>query len=183
MIHPDTKQSNRARAAGDRLAVPRWSLWIVAVICFGPLVFIWLFGVLALPLWVQMIGYRLADPESFSGPLSGSGWEPVWPILLVVGGFVGLVGLVRVLCLPQERPESVRFITIAMVAIGLLSLLVFDLPFFATIIAFDFTEGFPVTGFAVYLLLPITGAAWLLSRTWKFLIAPASQSSETSKPT
>jgi hypothetical protein len=151
-------------------AVSRWSLWVVALFCFGPLAFVWLWGVFALPLWFEMITARLTEPERFSHELAGSAWEPVWSILYVVSGFVGLVGLLRVLTLPQERPESNRVFTVAMVAVGLVALLVFDIELLNGIVS-DLSEGIPVVGVAIYIALPFTGAAWLLFRSWKLLFA------------
>ena len=155
----------------DVPVAPRWCLWLVAVVCFGPLAAVWLLGALALPLWVGMLAAQLMEPERFAHELAGSIWDFVWPIALVISGLIGLVGLVRVLTLSRrERPESHRVVTIAMVAVGLTALLIFDLPIAIGVLS-DFSEGIPVAAIAVYMLLPFAGAVWLLSKSWRFLLA------------
>jgi hypothetical protein len=99
--------------------VPRWSLWLVAVVCFGPLAVVLLLGVLVLPFWVGMLVAQVTEPERFAHDLSGSIWHFVWPIGLVISGLIGITGLVRVLALSRrERPKSHRVFTIGMVAVG-----------------------------------------------------------------
>jgi cell division protein FtsW (lipid II flippase) len=90
-------------------------------------------------------------------------WDVAGPLCLVIGGFIGLVGLVRVLTLSRrERPKSHRFFTIGMVAVGLVTLLVFHQP--------DLSDLISLAG-VVFLVLPFTGAARLLRKSWKFLVA------------
>lgn len=151
--------------------VPRWWLWLVAMVCFGPLAGVLFLGVLILPMWIGMLVALLAEPERFAHDPSVTIWVFVWPIGLVISGLCGLVGLVRVLSLPRpERPKSHRVFTIAMVAVGITALLIFDLPIAVGLLT-DFSEGVPVGAIAVYIVLPFAGAAWLLSKSWKFLIA------------
>jgi hypothetical protein len=149
--------------------VPRWSLWLVAIVCFGPLALIVLLGVFALPLWIGMAGAYLAEPERFSSELSGSLGDVVWPIALVVSGLIGLAGLLRVLTISRRsRPKSTRVVTIGMVAVGLVALAIFD---FSVLVGVgsDLVESIP--GIAVYMVLPFAGAAWLVSKSWRFLVA------------
>jgi len=150
---------------------PRWSLWLVAVVCFGPLAVVLLLGVLVLPFWVGMLVAQVTEPERFAHDLSGSIWHFVWPIGLVIAGLIGITGLVRVLTLSRrERPKSHRVFTIGMVAVGLAALMIFDLPIAIGVLS-DFSEGIPVAGIAIYMLLPFAGAAWLLFKSWRFLLA------------
>jgi len=41
-----------------RLDVPSWSLWLVAGICFGPLILVWLLGVLLGAAWLLLESWR-----------------------------------------------------------------------------------------------------------------------------
>lgn len=160
----------RIASESDRRDIPRWALWLVAVVCFGPLTLTWLLGVLLLPFWVGMLGVLRAEPERFADDPSATPWVAALPIGLVIGGFIGLIGLVRVLTLSRrERPQSHRLFTIGMFAVGLITLLTFNQPFVAGGIS-DLSDVISVAGF-VYLLLPLTGAAWLLAKSWQFLLA------------
>ena len=151
----------------DRRDVPRWVLWLVAVVCFGPLTLTWLLGVLLVPFWVGMIGIQLARPERFADD-SATIWDIALPIGLVIGGLIGLVGLTRVLTMSRrERPKSNRVFTIGMVTIGLMTLLIFHQPFVGMP---DRLAVFSLGGL-VHLVLPFTGAAWLLAKSWPFLFA------------
>ena len=64
--------------------VPRWSLWLVAVVCFGPLAGVLFLGVLILPIWIGMLAVLLAEPERFAHDPSVTIWVVVWPIGLVL---------------------------------------------------------------------------------------------------
>jgi hypothetical protein len=146
-------------------------LWLVAVVCFGPLIAVWLLGVIMLPFWAAMMVFQVTQPERFALDASGSLWDFVWPIALVIFGFIGLVGLARVLTLShRERPKSHRVVTLGIVAAGLVPLLVFDTYLVGRLVA-DFSEGIPLAALAIYLVLPFSGAAWLLLKSWPFLIA------------
>jgi hypothetical protein len=160
----------RVAKKSDRRNVPRWALWLVAVVCFGPLTLTWLLGVLFMPYWVRMIAIRLEQPERFADQVPI--WDAAGPLCLVIGGFIGLIGLVRVLTLSRrERPQSHRFFTIGLVAVGLITLLTFlGLP--------DFSDVFSVAGL-VYLVLPYAGAAGLLLASWKFLLAETSSQAKS----
>jgi len=152
--------------------VPRWILWIVALVSFGPVMALWLLGVLYSLFWAGWLVVAFTDPERLPATfLSDELWELVWPMGLVVSGFIGLVGLLRVLTLSRrERPKSHRFFTIGMVAVGLTGLAIFDLPFLLDAIS-GFPDGIPIVPMAVYLLLPFTGAAWVLRKSQKLLLA------------
>ena len=84
-------------------------------------------------------------------------------------GGLGLIGLVRVLTLPPRRPESHRYVTIAIVAVGL-ALLIFDLPMIVDPTP-AFSDGRSLVCPLVYAVLPFAGAAWLLAKSWRFLLA------------
>lgn len=161
--------------------VPRVALWLVAVICFGPSVLTWLLGVLLLPFWIGMLFALLEQPEGFAHDPSANVWVLALPIGLVLGGFIGLIGVVRVLTLSRrERPKSHRIFTIGMVAIGLTAVLSFDFPRFAGDSS-DFVDGRNVAAFLVYFGLPFGGAAWLLAKSWRFLVAGSAGSDVESR--
>lgn len=67
----------------------------------------------------------------------------------------------------RERPKSHRYFTIAMVAVGLLGLVSFNLYGGGVGELPDLS-----VGFFVYVVLPFAGAAWLLAKSWRFLLAP-----------
>ena len=160
----------RTDSESDRRDAPRWALWLVAVVCFGPLTLMWLLGVLYVALWAAILAPQLAQPELLPVDLSELAGELVWSIAQVIGGSVGLVGLVRVLTLSRrERPKSHRIFTIGMVVIGLLTALFFEQPFVEGGMP-DVSEIVSFAGLA-YLVLPFIGAAWLLAKSWRFLLA------------
>jgi hypothetical protein len=151
--------------------VPRWALWLVAVVCFGPLTCVWLLGVLYSVFWLPLLlAMQVGEPSGFPDD-SGEAIRSVFAVIaLVSAGGLGLVGLVRVLTLPRhERPESHRYVTIAMVAVGLAALLIFDLPMIVDPTP-AFSDGLSLVGPLVYAVLPFTGAAWLLAKSWRFLL-------------
>ena len=149
---------------------PRWSLWLVALICFGPLTALWLLGLLLVPLWILLIAVQLAQPEHFAHEWPETIWYTALPVAYVIAGSIGLVGLVRVLTLPHERPKRHRYITIGMVAVGLIGLLAFELPLF-TGDPSDWTDGRTVAEALLLWVLPMTGLAWLLAHSWRYLLA------------
>ena len=149
-------------------AVPRWSLWLVALTCFGPSMLMWLMGVLLLPIWVALMAAQLAQPERLAND-SATIWQVAFPVGCVLGGLVGLIGLVRVLTLSRrERPKSHRVFTIGMVAVGLAAVVAFNWPI-------DFEGGIDVPTI-LFVLLPFAGTLWLLFASRKFLLAFAHRS-------
>jgi len=101
--------------------------WLIleALVCFGPIGLVLLLGVIFLPAWVSMLLSYFSDAKS-SGLTEGP-WVVIRPMLVVIGGVIGLIGLVRVLILlsgKRAKPES-RRLTLAMVAIGISALLLF----------------------------------------------------------
>jgi hypothetical protein len=151
--------------------VPRWLLWLVALVCFGPLTVQWLLGVLIFPFWVEMLAFQIAEPERFLNDASVSIWDFAWPMGFVISGGVGLVGLLRVLTLSRRRrPTSHRVFTLGLVAVGLVPLLIFDAWIVVGTLG-DLSARVPVVALAIYLVFPFAGAAWLLSKSWQFLSA------------
>ena len=153
----------------DRRDIPRWALWLVAVVCFGPLTLTWLIGVLMTPVWIAMLTALLVAPEHFAHDPDANIWVVALPIGLVIGGLIGLVGMLRVLTLSRERPVSHRIFTIGMVGIGLATVLTFNPPFVEGGIS-DLADFISVAGL-VYLVLPFTGAALLLATARRSLFA------------
>jgi hypothetical protein len=160
----------RVDTESDRREMPSWALWLVAVVCFGPLTLTWLLGVLIMPIWIAMLTELLAEPERFAHDPDANFWNVGLPIGLVIGGLIGLIGIVRVLTLSRrERPKSHRLFTIGMVAVGLVTSLTLTQPFVEEG-TFDFSAVVSVSGL-VYVVLPFIGAAWLLATSWRFLLA------------
>jgi hypothetical protein len=157
----------RVDTESDRGEMPRWALWLVAVVCFGPLTLTWLLGVLVTPIWIAMLTALLAAPEQFAHDPDATVGVVALPIGLVIGGLIGLIGVVRMLTLSRERPKSHRFFTIGMVAAGLMTAMTFTFVDGGT---FDLSAVISVSGL-VYVLLPFTGAAWLLASSWRRLVA------------
>jgi hypothetical protein len=151
---------------------PRWLLWLVALTSFGPVMVLWLLGVLYSLFWAGWLFVALTDPERLPDAfLSDGAWDFVWPMGLVVAGFLGLVGLLRVLTLShRERPSSPRVFTMGMVAVGLTGLAIFDVPLLLEAIS-GFPDGIPAAPIVLYLVLPFAGAAWVLCKSKKFLLA------------
>lgn len=125
-----------------------------------------------LPFWLAAISGRVMEQEaishdSYEALVVGS----IWPTALVLSGIIGFAGLVRVLTLPRDRrPESTRVLTVAMVAIGLTALAIFDLSIVVGTLS-DLSAGIPVAGIVIYIVLPFAGAAWLMSQSWRYLFA------------
>jgi hypothetical protein len=160
--------------------VPIWSLWVVALVCFAPVTALWLLGVLVAPFWVSMIAVLLTNPERFAADSAEALWGSIAALTYVVAGFVGLLGLLRVLTLPRrERPRRHRFFTIGMVAVGLAALLGFSYPIGVA----DLADGRDLVGLIVIVALPFIGAAWLLVKSWRFLLAgPAHSDADSRMP-
>jgi len=159
----------RVDTKSDRRGMPRWALWLVAVVCFGPLTLTWLLGVLMTPIWLAMLTALLAEPERFAHDPNANIWVLALPIGLVIGGLIGLIGVIRVLTLSRERPKSHRFFTIGMVAVGLVTALTFNQPY-GEGGAIDFSAVMSVPGF-ILVVLPFMGSALLLAKSWRFLLA------------
>lgn len=148
---------------------PRCLFYVVAVVCFGPVVLVALLGVTMIPVWIGMLAEQIAEPERFRVEDRGI-WDDVWPIVLVASGLVGFIGLIRFFGLLHGHPTAMsRRVTLAMVAIGLLALLVFDLLVVVPGLFSMPIDEWPITGLAIYVVLPLLGTAWLLLAARKAL--------------
>ena len=148
------------------------ALCVVAVVCFAPLVLVLVLGLVAVPVWVGMIAMHLAEPERFSPEVSGTIWDGVWPLALVLSGLLGVVGLFRALALPRREASALsRRATLAMIVVGLAALAAFDLVVIVPGILSEPAEELPIAGLAVYVVLPFVGAAWLFFALRKSLFA------------
>lgn len=171
----------RVDTESDRREMPRWALWLVAVVCFGPLTLMWLLGVVYVVVWVAILAPQLAQPEPFAVDVSELLRDLVWSFAQVIGGCIGLVGLVRVLTLSRRaRPKHHRVFTIGMVVIGLLAALSFHQPFTEGGML-DISAIISIWGL-VYLVLPFTGAAWLLAKSRRFLLAATVRTDAERRP-
>jgi hypothetical protein len=127
----------------------------------------WLLGLLIAPVWVGMVATQLAEPERFARESGLPIWIAALPLALVAGGLVGLVGLIRVLTLSRrERPASHRYFTLGMVAVGIATLVTFQVDGGMP----ELADVFSISGLC-FIVLPFAGAAWLLSTSWRFLFA------------
>jgi len=95
-------------------------LWIEAVLCFGPLVSMLIFGLLLLPIWIFAL---VADVTGLLPHVQSA--ESVWPgvfnIAIVGCGVLGIAGLIIVLqALTTGVAEFPRWQTLAMVALGII---------------------------------------------------------------
>lgn len=169
-------RTTRRSAVGDDAP----SLWLVAIVCFGPVTALWLLGAVMAPLWVSMIVVLLSRPEEFSVDWAEALWGSVTALAYVAAGFVGLSGLLRILILPRhERPKRHRFFTLGMVAVGLTALLGFSYPIGLD----DLSDAGDLIALIVLVVLPLSGAAWLLVKSWPFLLAgPADARLERGEP-
>ena len=131
------------------------ALWIEAIICFGPLSFVLLLGVIFVPLWLAMLAATLTGAAQWVDDAGVSGWRIVWPVLFVVGGAIGLIGLIRMLIALSARnyPPRPSKPTAIMAFIGL-----------TTLVAFNAYGGLPgnLISLLVYWVLPAIGAMHVL---------------------
>lgn len=105
-------------------------LYVEAVVCFGPLAFVLIFGVLIFPIWtVMLMGYAFGsfDPVP-DGPMLMP-WLVIWPMTLVACGLLGLLGLARVLWILSSGIDAPRWriVTLVLVGIGVFGLIAFNL--------------------------------------------------------
>ena len=142
--------------------MPRWLsnalLILEALICFGPIAGVMLLGAFFLPLWLNMlIAYWTETVVPFD-PEGSLPWDFIWPMVVVMAGIIGMIGLARVMSIvlrSEPRPQG-RKMTIVLVAIGLGGLTLFNValggisPFKA-----------PVASL-IYWILPGLGSAHLL---------------------
>lgn len=159
----------RSAIGHRRTDVPRWLLWLVAVVCFGPLLVVWWFGALLVPIWVVLLAAEIAQPERFAHEPPEALWSAASAIACVVGGGIGLAGLLRVLTV-RERPRRHRVFTLGAVAVGLAALLLFEIPTLRGDLS-DLRDGENIAGFLFSFGLPLIGTAWLLATSWRFLLA------------
>lgn len=136
----------------------RWLLYLEALVCFGPVSFLLLLGVVLFPSWTtELISFYFGN----AGPRAPGGnmpWGALWPMILVVAGVTGLCGLVRALYRVTREvstPEGNQ-LTRAMLAVGICGLI----GFFSSFPLADPRE-YPVE-FIAYYLLPVMGVARLL---------------------
>ena len=96
-------------------------LYVEVAVCFGPLVVVWLIGVLLFPVWaIMIVGYfngwiPFAEPEGILP------WRVLWPMVMVVSGGVGMFGLIRLVSLASletPRPERERTTLLAISGVG-----------------------------------------------------------------
>jgi hypothetical protein len=131
-------------------------LWIEAAVCFGPVFFVLLLGILIFPVWVTMILAALAGIAPWNDGAGGSLWDAVWAMVFVLCGLIGVVGLVLTLVAlsRNERPLRRSRATAFMVAVGLVGLACFNLRGGA------FPTALPAL--LAYYLLPGLGSAHIL---------------------
>ena len=100
-------------------------LYAQIVVCFGPLSAIWFLGVLTvLPQNITFLIDGLSEGES-------EAWVSLIPISLIIAGFLGLWGLVRVvnLLVHPDECESRSWLTRILASIGVVLVLGFAIAF------------------------------------------------------
>src|SRR5262245_33830077 len=108
----------------------RWPLYVVAIVCFGPLIPELLLGLIFLPSWLAMAVVELLNLANPSDEPPETLWGELWLTGVVVSGWVGFAGLFRVLTLDRETSTSSRKCIRGMVLVGLAGLCALDWPFF-----------------------------------------------------
>ena len=125
------------------------------------------------PFWAAMVTATVSGRLNLA---AGSGdesvWLAIWPIVFVVAGLIGMVGLFRVLIFLTRRKRSSRGrkLTLAMVSIGLVALLSFNLYPFLLGAGFELPD--VDAALFIYWLLPLGAALHLLYLSRQGLLFP-----------
>jgi len=148
----------------------RWSrglLYALAAVCFAPLLSILALGVIAVPMWTSMLVMKVAQPNHFDP--NDSSWHIAFPIVCVVAGVIGTIGLFRTLALlKNDATVRSRKLTSVMVGVGLVGLSLFNLTMFAPFSVSD-DDGVRWMALAVYVVLPYFASACVLHAVRKTL--------------
>jgi hypothetical protein len=83
-------------------SVGRALFYLELAVCFGPVVIVWLFGVLLFPIWLIMIIGYFTGLIPFDEPEGILPWRVLWPMVMVVGGGIGMFGLMRAIWLAEQ---------------------------------------------------------------------------------
>ena len=145
-------------------------LWSEAVLCFGPLLSMLVFGVLLLPIWIFSL---VADVTGLLPNVEAA--ESIWPgvrdIAIVLCGVLGTAGLITILrALTTGVAEFGRWQMLAMVSAGIIA----ATGFFVSQ-PIDMREQ-PVA-FAMFCVLPLFGTVHLLYMARHVLSGRQSESS------
>jgi len=129
---------------------------IIALVCFGPIALIVLFGTLMVPMWFAML--EVAGTANIQGAESHY-WSIVSSIGFVLGGIFGLFGVIWItfLSVSGRKPRGLRNLTRMLVGVGLLTLVGFNLLFPVILHPFE-----AFGGFLIYCLLPVLGSVYFL---------------------
>lgn len=102
-------------------------LSLEALVCFGPIGLVLLLGIIILPFWANMLASYLSGAVEPFDPDERMPWDGIWPIVVVICGVIGFVGLMRVLMLLSRGPgkSTGTRLTLAMVVIGIAGLVLF----------------------------------------------------------
>ena len=131
---------------------------IESLVCFGGATANLVFGLLAFPLWTNMLIAYWSGEIRTTNPDENMPWSVLLPMLLVVLGVIGLVGLIRVsaVILRDRVITNGRHLTLFCAGAGIASLVGFNL----LLGGIDPREAF--AGAMVYTFLPAFGACHLL---------------------
>lgn len=134
---------------------------VIAVLCFVPLAVVFLFGLLFLPGWISMIGLMLFD-DRFTPIAEGQVWTAVIPILIVIAGGLGVVGLYRIVRSTRHEESSseqaAKTLILCAAGLGAVALL---LTYTSVSLSMDeLLSNLPFL--FIYLIFPIIGAILLL---------------------
>jgi hypothetical protein len=140
----------------------RLLILIEAFVCFGPLLLLLGLGALVAPFWVISLTLDLRDGTEPVPP-----WDFLYPLLLVLFGALGTLALV---CVLFEVISGILWFSarlrMALVAPGILAVLMFNWPWIPTLLAGEMTVD-AISPLLMYFVLPVGCSIhllWLSSR-------------------
>jgi hypothetical protein len=139
-------------------ALAKGMLVLEAIICFGPLALILLLGTLVFPVWITTIVNYFSGTLEVWEPDGHLPWAAIWPTLVVISGYVGMIGLFLVLrALISGIDQAVGGLAaLVMVFIGIAGLILFNIQVGGIDPRDDLVAAL------VYWMLPAIGSAHLL---------------------
>jgi hypothetical protein len=133
----------------------RFLVVIEALVCFGPLLFLLLLGVLLSPIWIISL---TLDPE-----MTGEGgWPSLYSLGMVLLGIVGTIALIFVVLeIISDRQWLNTRVKQSLVALGLLGVMMFNWPWVPTVLDGDMTLE-AIWPLLLYLVMPVICSIHLL---------------------
>lgn len=134
----------------------KWMLVTEVVVCFGPSILMLLVGLLLSPIWILGLFPQLIGVDEV--PM----WDALRPILFLLSGLAGIVGLVCIVAkiIRSDAVRPTRF-EVVMALLGLAAIIGFNAPW--TLIAdYDRLVRTEWLAYVVFLLLPVIASLHLL---------------------